>query len=418
MIALADCNNFYASCERVFNPKLKNKPVIVLSNNDGCVIARSNESKKLGIRMGEPVFKVRNIIEKYNVHVFSTNFALYGDMSNRVMSIIGNMVPSFEVYSIDEAFLDLRGVANYADISTKIIKTVRKSTGIPISIGLAKTKTLAKVANYIAKKYTEENIFILDESSKVLATLKRLPISEVWGIGRSRLKMLNFYGVKTAYDFINLDERWVKQKMTIEGLRMQRELKEELCYSIQSNFLKKKSICTSRTFPVDIDNIDDLEQAISNHAMRCSEKLRKQKSSAKYIGVFINTNRFKNQNQYLNSYKSILLENATNDSVEVTKASIMLLRSIYQRKYSYKKSGVIVGDIVPENEVQMNLFQKFSNHPKRNNLFRKIDKINRTMGRDTVRILSQGFPKKWKLKQENLSPCYTTRWDDLLRIQD
>tara|TARA_Y100001980_G_C14555168_1_gene343151 strand:- start:4792 stop:6048 length:1257 start_codon:yes stop_codon:yes gene_type:complete len=416
MIALADCNNFYASCERVFNPKLKNKPVVVLSNNDGCIIARSNEAKKLGIRMGEPAFKAKDIIEKNDVYVFSTNFALYGDMSNRVMSIIGNMVPSFEVYSIDEAFLNFSGISNYTDICSKIMKVVNKSTGIPISIGLAKTKTLAKVANHIAKKHTKENIFVLDNSSKVLSVLKRFPISEIWGIGRSRLKMLNFYGVKTAYDFIKLDERWVKQNMTIEGLRMHKELKGELCHLVQYSSQNKKSICTSRTFSRDIDNIEDLEQAISNHAMRCSEKLRKQKSSARYIGVFINTNRFKNQSQYLSSHRSILLDTATNDSIEIIKAAIRLLRSIYQKNYYYKKSGVIVGDIIPENEVQINLFNQFADHPQRSDLFRKIDLINKTMGRDTIRVLSQGHPRNWKLKQENLSPCYTTRWDDLLRI--
>ena len=273
MIALADCNNFYASCERVFNPKLKNKPVIVLSNNDGCVIA-SNESKALGVKMGEPAFKIKDIIEKNKIYVFSTNFALYGDMSSRVMSILRDELPSIEIYSIDEAFMDLSSISNYSDITFKIKSKVSKSTGIPVSFGVAKTKTLAKIANYIAKKHTDSNVFIMHETEKIL---KHFPLSEIWGIGKSHSKMLNQCGVKTAFDFINLDEKWVQKNMAITGLKILRELKGEQCFLINEQPQRKKSICTSRTFPKDTGNLNFIQESISNYAARCAEKLRKQK---------------------------------------------------------------------------------------------------------------------------------------------
>ncbi|MEE3303234.1 MAG: Y-family DNA polymerase, partial [Candidatus Neomarinimicrobiota bacterium] len=231
MIALADCNNFYASCERVFNPALKNKPVIVLSNNDGCVIARSNEAKKLGIRMGQPVFKVRKLIEQNNVNVFSTNFALYGDMSKRVMSLLDILSPEIEVYSIDEAFMDFSGIENYFKFGLQMRDTVAKHTGIPISIGIAKTKTLAKVANHCAKRYAK-GVYVLSRKNQIEDILKSMPISKIWGIGSRYATMLDSYGAKSAYDFIGLDENWVLNKMTIMGLKIQHELKGKPCISI------------------------------------------------------------------------------------------------------------------------------------------------------------------------------------------
>lgn len=413
MIVLADCNNFYASCERVFNPKLKNKPVIVLSNNDGCVIARSNESKALGIKMGEPAFKIKNIIEKNKVYVFSTNFALYGDMSSRVMSILRDEVPSIEIYSIDEAFMDLSSISNYADITFKIKSKVSKSTGIPVSFGVAKTKTLAKIANHIAKKHTDSNVFIMHETEKIL---KYFPLSEIWGIGKSHSKMLNQYGVKTALDFINLDEKWVQKNMAITGLKILRELKGEQCFLVNEQPQRKKSICTSRTFPKDTDNLNFIEESISNYATRCAEKLRKQKSCARYVSVFLNTNRFKNPGNYYNDFKSMTFDVSTNDTMEIIEKSKKILNDIYREGINYKKAGVILGDIVPENKVQLNLFSSSKKYIKMKSLFDSIDIINQKMGRDTVKFLSQGISKRQKLKQENFSPCYTTRWSDILEV--
>jgi len=414
MIALADCNNFYASCERVFNPKIKSKPVIVLSNNDGCVIARSNEAKTLGIKMGEPVFKIRNIIDQNKVYIFSTNFALYGDMSNRVMSLLNDMVPSLEVYSIDEAFLDFDGIRDYSQLAYNIKTKIQKSTGIPISIGVAKTKTLAKIANYIAKKNSKNNIFIINENSNFSELFKKISISNLWGIGNSYSFILNNYGVKTIYDFMCLNESWVQNTMNIVGLKMLRELKGESCFPIDANPSTKKNISTSRTFKADISDMRLIKQAVSNHAVRCAEKLRKQKSSGRYIGVFLKTNPFKKQARYHSAYNFSILNTATNDSIEIVDIANKLLKSIYKKGCKYKKSGVIISDIVPENQVQLNLFNNPKKYIVRKKLFDKIDLINRTMGRDKVRILAQGIPEK--MKQKNLSPCYTTRWEDLLRV--
>jgi len=414
MIALADCNNFYASCERVFNPKLKNKPVIVLSNNDGCVIARSNEAKTLGIKMGEPVFKIKNIIDQNKVYVFSTNFALYGDMSSRVMSLLNDMAPSLEIYSIDEAFLDFDGIRHCDQLVYDIKAKVQKSTGIPISIGVGKTKTLAKISNYIAKKYCKNNVFIIEENSNFSELFKKIPISKLWGIGNSYSFILNNYGVKTIYDFMCLNESWVQKTMNIVGLKMLRELKGESCFPIDLSPSTKKNISTSRTFKNDISDMRLLKQAVSNHAVRCAEKLRKQKSSGRYIGVFLKTNPFKKRARYHSTYNFSILSTATNDSIDIVGTANKLLESIYKKGYEYKKSGVVISDIVPENQVQLSLFNNPKNHSKRQKLFDKIDFINRTMGRDKVRILAQGIPEK--LKQENLSPCYTTRWEDLLRV--
>ena len=413
MIVLADCNNFYASCERVFNPKLKNKPVIVLSNNDGCVIARSNESKALGIKMGEPAFKIKDIIIKHRVYVFSTNFALYGDMSSRVMSILRDESPLIEIYSIDEAFMDFSTISNYSKLAYKIKEKVSISTGIPVSFGVAKTKTLAKVANHIAKKHTDNNIFIMHDSVDIL---KNFPINKVWGIGRAHSDMLINYGIKTAYDFMSLDESWVQKKMAITGLKILRELKGVQCFDINEYPKRKKSICTSRTFPKDSNDIRYIEQAISNYATRCAEKLRKEKSCALHIGVFLNVNRFKNSDRYQNGFKAAMFEVATNDTMKIIEVSKLLLKSIYRKNIFYKKAGVIVGDIVPENQVQLHLFNDFSKDIKIRKLLQSVDLINQKMGRNTVRFLAQGLSERQKLKQENLSPCYTTRWDDILKI--
>ena len=413
MIVLADCNNFYASCERVFNPQLKNKPIIVLSNNDGCVIARSNESKSLGIKMGEPVFKIKDIINENKVYVFSSNFALYGDMSSRVMSILQDESPSTEIYSIDEAFMDFSSISDYRKIALKIKTKVSKSTGIPVSFGIAKTKTLAKVANHIAKKHTDNNFFVIENSEQLL---KRFPISKVWGIGRSHSKMLDNFGVKSADDFINLNEKWVQKNMAITGLKIMRELKGQQCFSINEHPKRKKSICTSRTFPKDSNNINFIEQSISNHASKCAEKLRKEKSCAGYIGVFLNVNRFKNLENHNNEFKSMMFDICTNETIEILNAAKKILKDIYKTGTYYKKAGVIIGGIVPENQVQLNLFSDSEQYIKMKSLYRNIDFINQKMGRDTVKFLSQGISKRLKLKQENLSPCYTTRWSDILKI--
>ena len=416
MIALADCNNFYASCERVFNPGLKDKPIVVLSNNDGCIIARSNEAKVLGIKMGEPVFKVRDIIDNNNIYVFSTNFALYGDMSSRVMSLLSDMSPEIEIYSIDEAFMNFTGVKDSVHLASKMKSIIAKSTGIPISIGIAETKTLAKVANYIAKKQTANGVYALTEQQQIENALKELPVSKLWGVGNRHLRMLNSYGINTAYDFIQLNEDWVLEKMTIMGLRMQRELKGDSCFGIDAYPSRKKNIRTSRSFGVKVKSLQTIQESIIAHAARCAEKLRIENSCARYVSVILRTNPFSKSQDYYYGYKSINLEIPTNDSMEIVNAAKALLGSIYKEGLIYTKSGVIVGDNVPADQVQLNLFYSEQGKEKRKNLYKRVDFINQTMGRDKIQLLGQGIAKKWKLKQENLSPCYTTRWTDLLRV--
>ena len=416
MIALADCNNFYASCERVFNPGLKNKPIVVLSNNDGCIIARSNEAKELGIKMGVPVFQVRDIIDNNNVYVFSTNFALYGDMSSRVMSLLTDMAPETEIYSIDEVFMNFSGVSDSVRLASKMKSVIAKSTGIPISIGIARTKTLAKVANYFAKKQTDKGVYALTDQQQVIRALKELPVSKLWGVGSRHLRMLHSYGITTAYEFVQLNKEWVLDKMTIMGLRMQQELKGDSCFAIDVYPARKKNIRTSRSFGIKVKSLQTIQESIITHAARCAEKLRMENSCARYVSVILRTNPFSKSQDYYYGYKSINLEMPTNDSMEIVKAAKMLLGTIYKEGLIYTKSGVIVGDTVPADQVQLNLFYSELGEEKRKDLYKTVDLINQTLGRDKIQLLGQGIAKKWKLKQENLSPCYTTRWADLLHV--
>ena len=416
MIALADCNNFYASCERVFNPALKDKPVVVLSNNDGCIIARSNEAKALGVRMGEPVFKARRIIEENNVNVFSTNFALYGDMSKRVMSLLDILSPEIEIYSIDEAFMDFSGIKNCFNLGLKMRDTVAKHTGIPISIGIAKTKTLAKVANHFAKRYSKKGVYVLNRKKQTTDILKSIPVSKVWGIGSKYTKMLNSYGVESAYDFVMLDEDWVLNKMTIVGLKIQHELKGNPCISIDTNPSSKKNICTSRSFGISVTQFRPLKESISAHAARCAEKLRLEKGCARYVSVILKTNPFSVSDEYYYGYKSTNFDVPTNDTFDIVNAAETLMKSIYKEGLVYKKSGVIVGDIIPQSRIQLNIFDIDQKRARRKNLNSTVDFINQAMGRSTIHIGSQGINRRWQLKQERLSPCYTTKWDDLLKI--
>jgi DNA polymerase V len=419
MIALVDCNNFYASCERVFNPKLNNRPVVVLSNNDGCVIARSQEAKDLGIKMGAPAFQMEEFIEKNNVAVFSSNYALYGDLSNRVMKVLSQFSPNVEVYSIDECFLDLSNFdyTNLEEYAAKIRQTVYQYTGIPVSVGIAKTKTLAKLANRYAKKHKREiGVHIIDTPEMADAALKITDVRDIWGIGGQYAKFLNGYGIKTAYDLIQVNEAFIKEKMSIVGLRLVKELKGTPCIPLELVRPAKKGICTSRSFGKLLTEYEDIAVALSNYTARCGEKLRKQKSCANIIHVFIETNPFREQDKQYTRTRAITLPVATNDTTVLIKYALIALKSIYKKGYNYKKTGIIVMGIVPQNEVQSALFDDVD-HPKQNKIMAAMDRINRIMGRDKVRLAAQGFDRKWKLRQEKLSPCYTTRWNELLTVK-
>ena len=415
MFALVDCNNFYASCERVFTPKIENKPVIVLSNNDGCVIARSNESKALGVKMGEPAFKLKNLIEKYNISVFSTNFALYGDLSKRVMNVMRNEVNQMEVYSIDEAFLD------FSDYATKergvaLKEKVRQWTGIPVSVGIAHTKVLSKVASHIAKKHTRSGVFMFDDEDLIRRALNVFPVEDLWGVGRKNAKRLKEAGIHTALQFRECDSNWIRRNMSVNGVRLQKELFGEVCYPLELKRNRKKNICTARSFGAELKELSKLKEAISSHANTCARKLREEKSCCASISVFINTNPFKPQSKQYNPYKVIQLVVPTNDSMEIVKTAIKGLESIYRGDCVYKKAGVIVGKIVPQQQVQLSLFDKLDRE-KRKSINKAVDKLNSTMGKDKVKLAVQGSDRKWKLKQEKLSPCYTTRLADMLEVR-
>jgi DNA polymerase V len=415
MIALVDCNNFYASCERVFNPKIENKPVIVLSNNDGCVIARSNEAKALGIKMGEPAFKLKNLIEKYNINVFSTNFALYGDLSKRVMNIMSTEVEKMEIYSIDEAFLD------FSDYASKkrglaIREKVKKWTGIPVSVGIAPTKVLAKVAGHIAKKHTKSGVFIFDDEDLIRRALNFFKVEDLWGIGSNTAKKLKSVGIHTALQFRQCDSSWVKRNLSVNGVRLQKELFGEVCYPIETKIKRRKSICTARSFGSEINKLSKLKEVIGSHANTCATKLRKEKSCCTTVGVFLSTNPFKPQAKQYNPYTVTQLHVPTNDSMEIVKVAIKALESIYRGDCIYKKAGVVVSGTAPQEQTQLSLFDSLD-RGKRENINIAVDKVNSLMGKNKVHLAVQGNGRKWKIKQERLSPCYTTRFADILEVR-
>ncbi len=419
MIALVDCNNFYASCERVFNPKMEGKPVVVLSNNDGCVIARSNEAKEIGVPMGAPAFEYEKIFEQNNVQVFSSNYALYGDLSDRVMKVLSRFTPNIEMYSIDEAFLDLSNFP-YHDLEkycANIRRTVIQETGIPVSIGAAATKTLAKVANRYAKKRKREiGVHILNLQEEINHALTATDIADVWGVGGQYAKLLKGTGIRTAFEFTLLQEEWVRKNMYVTGLKTLLELRGVPCYSLEQVPRAKQGICTSRSFGTLVTDYTTLQESVATFASRCSEKLRKQHSVAAMLQVFVHTNPFREQDpQYFNS-KSVILSTPTNVSYDMAKAAITGLKMIYRNGYNYKKAGVMVTGITPEQSVQLSMFE----HPKfakNKSVMQSVDRINKIMGRDKVRLTAMGFDRTWKLRQEKKSPCYTTRWSDLLTIQ-
>ena len=418
MIALVDCNNFYVSCERVFNPLIRNKPVVVLSNNDGCVIARSNEAKSLGIKMGTPAFKSRHLFEKHNVTIFSTNFVLYGDFSNRVMFLLAEATPRIEIYSIDEAFLDYSGLSYPMEHAHDIRDKVMQYTGIPVSIGIAKTKTLAKVANRVAKKEAQSGIFHLHCRDTIRDCLKKMPVSKLWGVGQRYAKKLELYGIRTAYELTQRNDSWIQQNMSIMGLKMVKELRGIPCFELETVWKRKKSICTSRTFGEELYHFNQLAQAMSTYATMCGAKLRRQGSCARSVTIFILTNPFKQR--YCVNYKgirSIRLNTPTNDSLEIVSAVMTGLRSIYRNDCLYKKAGVIVSGIVPQSEVQLSFFDNIDDIEKRHQLMQALDVVNDRFGRMKIRLAINGSERKWKSRQERLSPSYTTRMDELIRVR-
>ncbi|MDR2037049.1 MAG: Y-family DNA polymerase [Bacteroidales bacterium] len=421
MFGLVDGNNFFVSCQRVFRPDLNGRPVIVLSNNDGCAIARSNEAKALGIRMGDPAFKIRDIIRKYDVVVFSSAYSLYGDMSARMMMMFQSYVPEIEIYSIDEAFLNFSGMEhfNLKEYGSLIVQETTRGTGIPVSLGIAPTKTLAKVANRFAKKIKEyKGLCIIDSEEKRIKALQMTEISDVWGIGRRYSIRLNKIGVKTALDFVCLPRAWVRKNMTVVGEKTWCELRGEPCIDMELIQTDKKQICTSRSFGKLAENLDDISEAVASHAASCARKLRDQKSVAVSLMVFIHTNNFRpDLPQY---FKNIVIELPvpTNSSIEIVHYALIGLKRIFASGYRYKKAGVIITEITKESAVQGNLFDSLD-RTKHRKLMEAADKVTDRYGKQYLKLGSQGSGnnKVINMNQNLLSPSFSSRISDIITVK-
>lgn len=421
MFALVDCNNFYCSCERVFNPALRMAPVVVLSNNDGCIIARSNEAKAMGIAMGTPFYQVRAMLSRNKVAVFSSNYTLYGDMSRRVMMLLSEFTPDVCQYSIDEAFVDLSGFGqgdSLHEYGRTIVRKIGKGTGIPVTIGIASTKTLAKVASKYGKRFKAyEGVCIIDDEIKRIKALKGIDVSDIWGIGRRSVSKLNYYGVHTAYDLTQCSESWVRRVLTVSGVRTWRELRGESCIDIE-DMTQKKSICTSRSFAGNgLSEISQVEEAVANFASSCSYKLKQQHSCCNAVTVFAYTSRFRTDmpRQVINH--TSVLRVPTNDLRELVSMSVEALRSDWPTDMCYfKKAGVIVWDICPDNAVQTYLFDKID-RAKQARLAAAIDSINRKNGYGMVKVAVQGTNKDWHLKHEYASKKFTTDLNEIIKVK-
>lgn len=417
MFALVDCNNFYASCERVFNPSLNGVPVVVLSNNDGCVIARSNEAKALGIQMGAPAFQLKTLFSIHNVRVFSTNFTLYGDMSARVMRILSSFTPAMEIYSVDEAFLDFSGMThwNLQDYGRHIAAYVRQSTGIPVSMGIAPTKTLAKLANRLAKKYKGfRNVCMIDTDEKRQKALQMTEIGDVWGIGRRLAKKLKAFGIYNAYELTQINQAWIQKQMTVTGVCLWRELRGEPCYTLEHMPPEKQQICTSRSFGTSITDLPELSHSIATFAGLCAKKLRKQDSLARAVLVFIQTDFHREDLLQTSKNKVLEFPVPTSDTLEVVQYALRGLQEIYRPGYRYKKVGVILLDLMRNRDVQGDLFDAV-NREKRARLMRTLDAVNGKQ--DTLVHLAVQCPGAWNHRQESLSPCYSTKLKDIITVK-
>lgn len=419
LFGLVDCNSFYCAAEMLFQPALRGRPVIVLSNNDGCVVSLTKEAKQIGIVRGVPAFEIKELIEQHGVAVFSSNYTLYGNISDRVFHTLSRFTPEIERYSIDEAFLLFSGFEHYdiGEYARHIVNTTIGNTGIPVSMGLAVTKTLAKVANKIAKKDpTAAGVKVLIDQQEIDQVLGDFPVEDLWGIGGRYALKLYSYGIKTAGQFVRLRPDWVQRNLTINGLRMWHELRGKPCIPLEEIAPSKKGICSSRSFGKLQTEQEVIAEAVANFAAVCGRKLREQRSSCRMMQVFINTHPFRQDLPAYCASRTHVFDVPTNSTIEMVASAKRLLNAIFRNGYHYKKAGVLVTDIVPEDQVQMNLFDKIDRE-KQAKAMRALDLVNGNFGTDIVRLGSMGYQKKWKLRNEMLSPCYTTRLSDLFKIQ-
>lgn len=419
-IALVDCNNFYASCERVFNPKLNGRPIVVLSNNDGVIIARSDEAKQLGIKMGDPYFKVEKLIKQNNVAVFSSNYTLYGDLSARVMSVLEKFSPEVEIYSIDEAFLNLTGIesSNQTEYLRNIRATIKKWLGLPVSIGLAPTKTLAKLANRIAKKNKEfDGVLNLFDYSNWDKFLEMVEVEDVWGVGRQYAALLHRNNIHTALDLARANQKWIKKRMTVVGLRTVLELNGISAIDLEHQPPAKKSIVSSRSFGEYLTKFDDVMEAVAFFVARASEKMRAQSSACRIMQVFIRTNPFKNSPQYYNAAE-VHLPYPMNGTNELLPYAKQALQKIFRMGYYYQKVGVLLMDFVQTNTMMVSLFDP----PNRINQIKAteiMDQINKKYGREAIYFAVAGMKerRRWQMKRQLLSQHFTTNWKDLPEVK-
>lgn len=416
MFALLDCNNFYVSCERVFNPKLTNKPVVVLSNNDGCVISRSNEAKKMGVAMGEPMFKITALVKKYNINVLSSNFSLYGDLSSRVMSIVMNSMPDVSIYSIDEAFINLSSMhPNYDafEESKKLVAKIEQYTGIPVSIGIATTKTLAKLANQIAKKSNlAGRVLCLDSKPKLDEALQKFPIGDVWGIGKQTNQKLNKIGVFTAADLARLSGQAASKSFNLLLQRTIAELNGNSCISHSGNSANRKQIMVSRSFGHRVTELDKLQEAISTYASLATEKLRKQNSVAGGFHVFMHTGLHNKAGTVYQNSTYVPLPTPTSYTPMVVSKAKAAINAMFREGYRYQKVGIILSDLCAATSRQIDLFGD-SNLEKEEKLVSIVDSINQRFGKESLQFASNGLHKDWRNISERRSKLYTTNWDEL-----
>ncbi len=417
-IALIDCNNFYVSCERVFNPAIKRKPVIVLSNNDGCVIARSQEVKNLGIKMGAPWFKVKNLARRHKIITFSSNYTLYADMSNRVMKVISKFSPNQEVYSIDECFLDLTGFKHFclADYGQRIRSTINRLVGLPVCVGVGSSKTLAKLANHLAKKRSDFNgVCDLNtiEQGVLDFLFSRIKVRDVWGVGRRIEKRLGKLGVNTVLDLKRSSPQELRKQFSILMERTVRELNGESCIPLEEITLPRKQLVCSRGFGAPVFSLNELNEAVTAYTTRVAEKLRYQRSVAAMVYVFIQTNYFKKKDRQYNSGYLVSLTKPTNDTRELIRAALGGLKNIYKPDFAYKKAGVVLGGLLPFNRHQKSLFDDIESQEHSESLMRAIDGINGKMGSGTIKFIGEGLQKRWGAKAEKKTQCYTTNIDEI-----
>ncbi|WP_264548405.1 Y-family DNA polymerase [Flavobacterium sp. N2820] len=419
MYALVDCNNFYVSCERVFQPQYNGKPVVVLSNNDGCIISRSYEAKAIGIPMGAPEFKVRDVIKQHNIKVFSSNYALYGDLSQRVMKILEGFCPSVEVYSIDEAFLNFNGVSlsDYHQYGVTIQNKLMKWLSIPTGIGFAPTKALAKLANRIAKKFPERTngVYVIDTDEKRIKALKWTKIEDVWGIGYRLTKKMQGQRILTAYDFtLPHNESFIKREMGVVGMRLKYELEGKSVLSLEEP-KTKKNIAITRSFEKDIVSYSELKERVSTFASVCAEKLRKQNSCCYGVILFLKKDKFKANGERYNFYKMSTLPFPSNTSFSISNLALKMLSELYKEGDSYKKAGVIVTEIIPANQRQFHLFD--DENPKFQKIMEVMDAQHAKFGERKIRLGNQDLQRTWKMKQYHLSRKYTTNIKEILVIK-